>query len=133
MFLSSHWEIPTRKIKSKTIPKQKKIHFHWIRLLLDEKQTEWSINYKPALRVSIQRGQCLVEVFLLLSSVSLVLHWLGKDCMGVYMYFVCPKVSITLERSDKLKCFCTANETLKFSDNWKFRTKYFQVMHLIKV
>lgn len=53
--------------------------------------------------------------------------------MGVYMYYVCPKVSITLERGDKVKCFRTANETLKISDSWKFGTKYFQVMHLIKV
>lgn len=52
--------------------------------------------------------------------------------MGVYMYYVCTKVLITLKRSDKLKCFCTANETLKLIENWKFRTKYFQVMDLIK-
>lgn len=53
--------------------------------------------------------------------------------MGVYMYYVCTKVLITVERGDKWKCFCTANETLKLSDSLKFRTKYFQVMHLIKV
>lgn len=53
--------------------------------------------------------------------------------MGVYMYYVCTKLLITLERSDKLKCFCTANETLKLIENWKFRTKYFQAMDLIKV
>lgn len=53
--------------------------------------------------------------------------------MGVYMYYVCTKVLITVERGDKWKYFCTANETLKVSDNLKFRTKYFQVMHLIKV
>lgn len=53
--------------------------------------------------------------------------------MGVYMYYVCPKVLITLGRSDKLKCFHTANETLKLIDNCKFSTKYFQVMDLIKV